>query len=127
MSSPSRPAILKYSTMGLLWRPDVALAHIEEVRRRHPALKPRQFKNRLPKTATEAEKYTADLLYEMCRTAFGETGSRAIPARQQIAVANAKWLEKYIPIGKGASFDDLVRFVHLYTEHLRTDLQTAAA
>ena len=110
---------LDFSTILTLWRPNFALLIIERVRAQKGEVRPRHFRVRLPASSTESEKYSADILRRMCDVAFGNNEN--VPSRQRIWTANAEWLKHNIPVGKGAGFDDLTRFVALYTKHARED------
>lgn len=112
---------LDFSTILTLWRPELALDLIRQVKSVKGEVKPRHFRTALPTSSTEAEKYTAELLRRMCEYAFGDTSFMDIPARKRIWTANSAWLKYNVPIGKGATFEELAHIVERYSQHLRED------
>lgn len=112
---------LSFSTILTSWKPEFALQIIDYVEQKQKGVKPRLFNIPLASSATEAEKYTLSLLREFCSVAFGAMPSRTLPARKQIDLANARWTERHVPLGKGIDFDGLRELVALYTKHLYED------
>ena len=114
---------LGFSTIQSLWQRDLALQIIERVRAEKREIRPRHFRRHLSAAFTESERYTADILWRMCDTAFGSRMKQEIPSRHRIWNANAEWIRNNVPLGKGAGFDELIGFVTLYTKHIHEDIE----
>jgi hypothetical protein len=50
--------------------------------------------------------------------AFGAHATRNIHGQQRVWAASADWVEKEVPLGKGADFEDLYQFVQRYTDYV---------
>lgn len=116
----TRP-IIKHSSIGELWREHIAIEKIVSVISAHNQIKPRYFKTVFSQSATEAEKYTLELLRLMVCHAFGSE-NLSFPSRRQIDCANVTWIKFHIPIGKSVFSDELIGYVRLYSAHILEDL-----
>lgn len=112
---------LDYATIKTLWKPDFATDVIRSVNVSKGCVKPSAFRFQLHPSATEAQKYTLELLHRFSEYAFGTTNFPGIPARQRIWTANVAWIRYNVPLGKGATPEEMERFVSLYSEHLLED------
>lgn len=118
----ARPA-LSFSTILSLWRPDFAKLIISEVEKTSIEAKPNIVKRiKLHPSCTEAEKYTADLIFQVCLHAYGSKSlANETPRRKQIRFANVKWISAHIKCGKGITTEELRGVVDLYTNHAFQD------
>jgi len=120
----ARPT-LSFSTILLLWKPDFAKLLTMEIEKKCIEAKPKLVKKiKLDPSCTEAEKYTAELIYEICIYAYGSKAlENETPRRKQIWFANAKWIAAHVKNGKGITTEELRGVVDLYTSHVLQDNQ----
>ncbi len=118
----ARPT-LSFSTILSLWKPDFAKLLTREIEKICIEAKPKILKKiKLDASCTEAEKYTAELIYQICIYAYGSKALETeTPRRKQIWFANAKWISAHVKNGKGITTEELRGVVDLYTSHVLQD------